>query len=362
VALLQYTGGTTGTPKAAMLTHASLLANARQTLAWFAHLEEGKETILVVLPFFHIYGITLCMNMGMLLATSNVLIAGGWVPSEVFEAIRRFRPTVFPGVPTLFVALINDERSKTYDLRSIKFCISGGAPLPLEVKRDFEALTGGSLFEGYGLSEASPLVTAQEHTGRGQPGSIGLPVPDTEIRLLDENRNPVPLGQDGELVVRGPQLMKGYWRRPEESAEALRDGWLHTGDIARMDEDGYFYIVDRKKDVIITGGENIYPREIEEVLFEHPKVKEAAVVGVAHPFGGEVAKAFIVLGEGETATKKDITQFVAERLAKHKVPRAVEFRSELPKSRVGKVLRRALADEERERQRARHKKGASQEL
>jgi long-chain acyl-CoA synthetase len=353
VALLQYTGGTTGLPKAAMLTHRSLLANAHQMRGWFPTLREGKETILAVLPFFHVYGVTLVMNAGLLLAARTVLIAGGWVPAEVFESIRRYRPTVFPGVPTLYVALVNDERSRKYDLSSIDICVSGGAPLPIEVRRDFEKITGGHLYEGYGLSEASPLTHAQPHDGSGKPGSIGLPMPDTVARIVDpETGACVPIGAEGELTVRGPQVMKGYWRRAEDTTEALRGGWLHTGDIARMDADGFFTIVDRKKDLIITGGENIYPREIEEVLFEHPAIKEVAVVGVPHPFGGEIAKAFVVLKLGEQATKKDITQFAAQRLAKHKVPRAVEFREELPKSAAQKVLRRVLAEEERARQAA----------
>jgi long-chain acyl-CoA synthetase len=351
VALLQYTGGTTGLPKAALLTHHSLLANARQMKDWFPQLRQGQETILAVLPFFHVYGVTLVMNAGLLLAARTVLIAGGWVPSEVFESIRRYRPTIFPGVPTLYVALCNDERSRKYDLRSIDICVSGGAPLPDEVRRDFEALTGGHLYEGYGLSEASPMSHAQPYDGTGKLGSIGMPVPDTEARIVDsETGRPVQVGVEGELCIRGPQIMAGYWQRPDDTDQVLRDGWLFTGDIARMDDDGYFTIVDRKKDLIITSGENVYPREIEEVLFEHPKIKEVAVVGVPHPYGGEIAKAFIVLRSGEQATKKDIIQFAAQRLSKHKVPRAVEFRTELPKSPAQKVLRRVLADEERSRQ------------
>jgi long-chain acyl-CoA synthetase len=349
VALLQYTGGTTGLPKAAMLTHGNLLANAAQMVAWFPQLTPGEETILAVLPFFHVYGVTLVMNAGLLLGANTVLIARP-VTSDIFEAIRRHRPTIFPGVPTLYVALMNDERHKDYDLSSIQTCVCGGAPLPLEVKRDFEAITGGHLYEGYGLSEASPLTHAQPYDGRSRVGSMGLPVADTQARIVDDDDNPVPVGYEGELVVRGPQVMKGYWRREEETAETLRGGWLHTGDIARMDEDGWFSIVDRKKDLIITGGENIYPREIEEVLYEHPKVKEVAVVGVPHPFGGEIAKAFIVLKPGEEATKKDIIQFAGMRLSKQKVPRAVEFRAELPKSAAQKILRRVLAEEESSRQ------------
>lgn len=348
-ALLQFTGGTTGLPKAATLTHASLLSNARQMTAWFPTLRTGEDTLLAVLPFFHVYGVTLVMNAGLLLAARTVLIPRP-VTADILEAIKRYRPTVFPGVPTLYVALIHDERHKHYDLSSIDICVSGGAPLPLEVKREFERITGGHLYEGYGLSEASPCTHAQPHDGRTRPGSMGLPLADTEVRIVDEAWDPVPVGSEGELTVRGPQVMKGYWGRPEETADVLRDGWLRTGDIARMDEDGWFYIVDRKKDLIITGGENIYPREVEEVLFEHPAVMEAAVVGVPHPFGGEIAKAFIVLKPGESATKRDITQFAAQRLSKYKVPRAVEFRDQLPKSAAQKVLRRVLAEEEAARQ------------
>jgi len=349
IALLQYTGGTTGLPKAAMLTHRSLLANARQMKGWFPHLRDGKETILAVLPFFHVYGVTLAMNAGLLLAATTILIPRPII-SDILETIARYRPTIFPGVPTLFVAVVHDSRTRNFDLSSIDVCVSGGAPLPTELKREFERITGGHLYEGYGLSEASPLTHAHPYNETAPVGSMGLPVSDTAARILDDEGRCAPVGSTGELVVRGPQVMAGYWRRPEETAEVLNDGWLRTGDIARMDEDGWFYLVDRKKDLIITGGENIYPREVEEVLFEHPAVKEAAVVGVSHPFGGEIAKAFVVLKPGMSATKKDITQFAAERLAKHKVPRAVEFRDELPKSPAQKVLRRVLADEERERQ------------
>lgn len=349
VAVLQYTGGTTGIPKAAMLTHANLLANARQMREWFPQLRDGKETILAVLPLFHVYGMTLVLNAALILAARTVLIPN-WTPSLVFEAIRTYRPTVFPGVPTLYVAFVNDERSKIYDVSSIEYCVCGGAPLPIEVKREFELLTGGRLFEGYGLSEASPLVSAQPYTGAGEAGSVGLPVADTDISIVSaETGEPVPLGQAGELLVRGPQIMAGYWHRQDETADVLEQGWLRTGDIARMDGEGLLFIVDRSKDLIITGGENVYPREIEEVLFEHPKIKEAAVVGVPHPFGGEVAKAFIVARPGEDLTKNEVLSFARERLARHKVPRAVEFRTELPKSSSGKVLRRVLSDEEKER-------------
>ncbi|GAC1462259.1 MAG: long-chain-fatty-acid--CoA ligase LcfA [Chloroflexota bacterium] len=353
IALLQYTGGTTGTPKAAMLTHANLLTNARQGVSLFPTLQEGEETLMGVLPFFHIYAITLVMNCALLIAARTILFPRGLEMAEIFEAIRKYRPTVFPGVPTIYVSIINDKRSQTVDMSSIEICASGGSPLPLEVKQDFERMTHGHLYEAYGLSEASPITHAQPHDESGKLGSIGLPVPDTEARIVDaETGDPVPVGETGELVVRGPQVMRGYWNLPDDTAAVLRDGWLHTGDIAHMDADGFFFIVDRKKDLIITAGENIYPREIEEALFEHPKVKEVAVVGVPHRHGGEVAKAFVVLKPGEEVTKPELSRFLSERLAKHKVPRSFEFRDSLPTSAAGKVLRRVLAEEEKQRQAA----------
>jgi long-chain acyl-CoA synthetase len=345
LAALLYTGGTTGFPKAAMLTHRNLVANALQMRHWFPDLQEEKETILAILPFFHAYGLTLALNAGLMLAARLILIPR-IVLQDIFEAIERFRPTALPAVPAIFIALVNSERTTHYDLRSIRICVSGGAPLPVEIKQQFEALTGGHLYEGYGLTEASPLTHAQPYDQSAPAGSIGLPVPDTDAQIVDEGGNPLPVGAVGELIVRGPQVMAGYWNRPDETAAVLRGGWLYTGDIARMDEQGYFFIVDRKKDVIITGGENIYPREIEEVLYQHPKVKECAVAGVPHEYGGEIAKAFIVLKEGERATKAEITRWLSERLAKYKVPRAIEFRSELPKSATGKILRRELVAEE----------------
>lgn len=350
VALLQYTGGTTGAPKAAMLTHANLLANARQGQALFPTLKVCEETIIGLLPFSHIYAVTLILNFGLLLAARTILIPRLDM-GQIFESIRRYQATIFPGVPTLYVRLINDDRAQRYDMSSIEVCLSGGAPLPIEVKRGFERATGGHLYEAYGLSEASPLTHVQPHDESGKLGSIGLPVQDTEARIVNpETGEPVPVGDEGELVVRGHQIMRGYWKRPEDTANALRDGWLYTGDIARMDSDGYFFIVDRIKDLIITGGENIYPREIEEVLFEHPGVEEAAVVGVPHPYGGEIAKAFIVPKQGVDLSKQELTRFASERLSKHKVPRAFEFRDTLPKSTAGKVLRRVLKDEETTRQ------------
>ncbi|MFS8570075.1 MAG: long-chain fatty acid--CoA ligase [Thermaerobacter sp.] len=346
LALIQYTGGTTGTPKGAMLTHRNLVCNTLQAVAWFPGLERGRERILAVLPFFHVYGMTVCMNFAMATAATLLLLPRFDLDS-VLKTINRYRPTLFPGAPTMYVAINNHPHVQRHDLRSIRACISGAAPLPVEVRERFEALTGGQLVEGYGLTEASPVTHCNPFWGEVRAGSIGLPFPDTDCRIVDpETGEDVPLGQPGELLIRGPQVMKGYWNRPEENARALRDGWLYTGDVARMDEDGYFYIVDRLKEIIIAGGFNIYPREVEEVLYEHPAVKEAAVIGVPDPYRGETVKAFVVLKPGARATADDIIAFCREHLARYKVPTHVEFRDDLPKSLVGKVLRRVLAEEE----------------
>ncbi len=349
-AVILYTTGTTGRPKGALLSHANLIANASQMRQWFPQLKDGRETILAVLPFFHAYGLTLVMNAGLLLAARSVLIPRP-ILGDIFEAIKKYRPTALPGVPTLFTAIADSDRVAHYDLRSVRICVSGGAPLPVEVKQRFEALTGGHLYEGYGLTEAGPLTHAQPYDQSAPAGSIGLPVADTEAMLVDGDERPVRPGERGELLVRGPQVMLGYWREPKETADILRDGWLHTGDIATMDGEGFFFIVDRKKDLIITGGENIAPREIEEALYRFPKVHEAVVAGIPHQFGGEIAKAYVVLKQGETATPREIKRWLGTQLAHYKVPREVEFRTELPKSPMGKLLRRPLIDEERSRSR-----------
>jgi long-chain acyl-CoA synthetase len=346
LAVLLYTTGTTGTPKAAMLSHGNLIANAYQIRFWFPEFEVGKETILAVLPFFHAYGLTLVMNAGLALAARSILIPR-LVMKDIFEAVQAFRPTALPGVPALFVAIVNSDRVQNYDLRSIRVCVSGGAPLPVEVAERFHTITGGYLYEGYGLTEASPLTHAQPSDQSAPAGSIGIPVADTEAMLVDDSGHPVAEGEPGELIVRGPQIMQGYWAEPEETAQVLRDGWLYTGDIARMDSHGFFYIVDRKKDLIITGGENIAPREIEEAIYRHPKVAEAAVAGIPHEMGGEIAKAFIVLRPGEQLTESEMKRWLGEHLARFKVPREIEFRAELPKSPMGKILRRPLVEEER---------------
>lgn len=345
VALLQYTGGTTGLPKGAMLTHKNLVANALQSRSWFLQAEEGGERVLAVLPFFHVYGMTVAMNLAIALASAMILLPRFQI-DEVLKSINKYQPTMFPGAPTIYVAFNSHPHIRRYEVGSIKECISGSAPLPVEVKRRFEELTGGRLVEGYGLSEASPVTHSNPLDGRDIPGSIGLPFPDTEAKIVDPaTGEALGVGQVGELLVRGPQVMKGYWNNPEETAQTLKDGWLHTGDIAKMDEQGYFYIVDREKDMIIASGYNVYPREVEEIIYQHPQVAEAAVIGVPDPYRGETVKAFIVPRAGEELDEEEIIGFCRERLAAYKVPRLIEFRDSLPKSAVGKVLKRELRDE-----------------
>ena len=353
LALLQYTGGTTGVSKGAMLTHRNLVTNTVQSVAWMTPDARGSEPDIVLgaLPYFHVYGMTVAMNLAVYLGGMQILLPR-FVVHDVLEAIRKYRPTLFPGAPTMYVALINSPETQKYDLSSIRACLSGSAPLPVEVQNKFEALTGGKLVEGYGLTEASPVTHCNPLYGHRKYGKIGVPFPDTEARVVDLETGTEVLGpnQPGELCIRGPQVMKGYWNRPEETAQTLRDGWLYTGDIATVDDEGYFAIVDRKKEMIIASGYNIYPREIEEVLYGHPKVKEAAVVGVPDPYRGETVKAFIVPKDGVNLTADEILSYCKEKLAVYKVPKLVEFRKELPKSMVGKVLRRVLRDEELSRQ------------
>ena len=347
-AILQYTGGTTGTPKGAILTHRNLVANAVQNRDWLTGHKEGEERVLAVIPFFHVYGMTTAMNLAVLIGARLILLPK-FHAREVLEFINKYRPTIFPGIQAMYLAIENYPRVQNYDLTSIKAAICGAGPLMHEVQERFEHLTKARIVEGYGLSEASPVTHCNPIFGTRKMGSIGLPFPDTEAKIVDieTGKKEMPVGETGELVLKGPQVMKGYWNNPDETARALRGGWLHTGDIAKMDDDGFFYIVDRIKDMIKTVGENVYPREIEEVLFMHPKVKEAVVVGIPHEeFLGEKIKAYIVLKEGESATAEEIIQFCSDQLSKFKVPKEVEFRSQLPKTLVGKVLRRILRDEE----------------
>ncbi len=347
-AILMYTGGTTGLSKAAQLTHRNVQANTIQVRTWFPSLVEGGEVVLTSLPLFHCYAMITCMNLGVLLAGGMILIPNPRVLPHILKSINKHRPTLYPGVPALYVSLINHPDINKYDVSSIKACISGAAPLPVEVQQKFQTLTGGRLVEGYGLSEATPVTHANPIYGENRIGTIGLPFPSTEAKVMNETgTQELPVGEVGELVIRGPQVMKGYWQMPTETANVLRDGWLYTGDMARMDADGYFQIVDRKKDMILgAGGFNVYPREVEEVLYQHPKVQECAVAGVPVKEKGERVKAFIVLKAGETSTEEEMTEFCRENMARYKVPKFIEFRDELPKTMVGKVLRRVLVEEE----------------
>lgn len=350
LALLQYTGGTTGSPKGVMLTHKNLVSNASMCNAWLYKCKPGEETVLGILPFFHVYGMTTVMILSVMQAQKMILLPK-FEPETTLKTIQKQRPTLFPGAPTIYIGLLNHPELNKYDLSSIDSCISGSAPLPVEVQQKFEEVTGGKLVEGYGLTESSPVTHSNFLWDRQRvKGSIGVPWPDTDAAILSfETGERLPTGEIGEIAVKGPQVMKGYWNRPEETAETIKDGWLLTGDLGYMDEQGYFYVVDRKKDMIIAGGFNIYPREIEEVLYEHPDVLEAVAAGIPDPYRGETVKAYVVLKEESDVSEEELNAFARRHLAAYKVPRIYEFRSELPKTAVGKILRRALVDEEMEK-------------
>ena len=357
VALLQYTGGTTGLPRAAMLTHRNITSNVIQLSHWLTDLEYGKDKIMGAIPFFHVYGMTVSMGLGIYAGCEIVVVPDPRNIEHVMEVIHRERCTIFPGVPAMYIGIINHPKATQYNLRSIKACVSGAAPLPMEVQEKFERITGGRLVEGYGLTEASPVTHANPILGKRKEGSIGIPFPDVEsaiVALDPDEEGLFPLmgiGEEGEMVVKGPQVMKGYWNMPDDTSASIdKEGWLHTGDIARMDDEGYFYIVDRKKDLIIASGYNIVPREVEEVLFTHPKVQEAVVAGIPDMKRGETVKAYIVLKEGQNATVEEIIHHCKKNLAPYKVPKLMEFRRDLPKSQVGKFLRRVLVEEEKQRQ------------
>ena len=345
LAVLQYTGGTTGLSRGAMLTHRNLLANAMQTRYWVPQVRDGAESAICVAPFFHAYGLTVGMNLS-ILAGATMILLPRFKAKDVLEAIYRYRPSLFPGIPTMYVAIMNEAGKHTDYLKSIKYCISGASPLSAKVQADFEMITGGKLVEGYGLSEAAPVTHCNPLTDESRSGSIGLPLPGVEAAILNqETGEPISVGETGELVIKGPNVMQGYWNCPTDTRAIFRNGWLRTGDIARMDEDGYFYIVERIKDMIITGGFNVYPREVEEVLHHHPAVAEVAVAGLPDAYRGEAVSAFIVLKAGfepTEKTKNDIIAFCKERLAGYKVPRRIEFRTSLPRSTIGKILRREL--------------------
>ncbi|GMV32746.1 MAG: long-chain fatty acid--CoA ligase [Chloroflexi bacterium CFX1] len=356
-ALFQYSGGTTGVPKGAVAMHRNIVANTLQIKSWMTGLDEGKEVVLMGIPLFHVYGMVAGMNFAMAGGASMVMIPNARDFKDVLENISKYKATIFPGVPLLYNALNNhpDVKAGKYDLSSIKACISGSAALMRETKEEFERLTGGKVFEGFGMSEAPTAVSCNPLNGVNKTGSIGMPLPDVDMKIinLDDGETEMPLGEIGEIVVHGPQVMKGYHNMPTETANTLRtlkDGrtWLFTGDIARMDEDGYFYIVDRKKELIKPGGFQVWPREVEEAIMDHPKVLEVGVGGIPDPKSGETVKAWVVIKPGETLTEEELKEFCKERLAPYKVPRYIEFRSELPKTTVGKILRRELVRQHKE--------------
>lgn len=347
VAVLQYTGGTTGTPKGAMLTHANLTANTAQIMAWGVNLKPGEEIVLGALPLFHVFAMTVVMNMAMAIAAKMILMPR-FKLVDALKLIDREKPTLMPAVPTIFTAMLNYPEFKSYDVSSLRFCLSGGAPLPLEIKLKFEAVSGSKVVEGYGLSEASPVLTCNPIEGEPVAGSIGPPLPGTIISLrdIDDPTKEVPQGERGELCAKGPQIMKGYWKRPEDTKKQFVDGFLRTGDVAIMDEHGYFSIVDRIKDLIICSGYNVYPRRIEEAIYEHPAIEEVTVIGIPDAYRGEAPKAFIKLKSGMTATAADILNHLAPKISKIEMPAEIEFRDSLPKTMIGKLSKKELAAEE----------------
>jgi long-chain acyl-CoA synthetase len=352
LASLQYTGGTTGISKGVMLTHKNLSVNVQQLKAWTFDAEEGKERLIGIFPFFHSAGFTAVMNQSIYRGFTNILVPRP-EPDGILEITKKCRPTFFPCVPTVYVGLLNHPKFAGFDFSFIKGCVSGAAPLALETIRAWEKAVGTTIVEVYGLTETSPLSHANPWRGKTKVGSVGVPIPDTDCRIVDVDPGTKDLGvgEPGEILLKGPQLTQGYYKKPEETANAIRDGWFYTGDIGYMDDEGYLYIVDRKKDMIIAGGFNIYPREIDEILYAHPKIQEACAVGLPDPYRGETVKAFIVTKPGESLTAEEVMAYCKEKLAPYKVPKIVEFMSELPKSAIGKVLRRRLREMEMEKTR-----------
>lgn len=351
MAMYQYTGGTTGVSKGVILTHENLSKQVQQIAAWLPSLKRGAEIMLGALPYFHVFGLSVSMNFSIYAAWAQVLVPRPQ-PEPLLEAIRKFKPTFAPLVPTMYIGMLNHPDIKKTDMSCIKGAFSGSAPLPVEVIHEFEKITGAVIIEGFGLTETSPVTHVNPFAGgMRKVGSIGIPVSDTLARIVDleTGLKDVPVGERGELIIKGPQVMKGYKDMTMETAYTLRDGWCYTGDIATMDEDGYFYIVDRKKDMIISGGFNVYPRDIDEVFYEHPKIQEACSIGVPDPKRGESVKLFVVLKEGESTTKEELIEFAKTKLAVYKLPTEIEFRKELPKTNVGKILRKQLKAEEMEK-------------
>lgn len=353
IAVLQYTGGTTGKPKGAMLTHYNLYVNVHQVGVWAPELVDGHERVFGVLPFFHVFAMTVVMNFAVYKG-AEIVIMPRFVLDDALKLLHKTRPTVMPGVPTLYTAMLNHPKLKSYDLSSLKFCLSGGAPLPLEIKKKFESLTGCKLVEGYGLSETSPVATCNPIEGQVKDGKIGMPVPATVVSLrdLEDATKEVPQGERGEICIKGPQVMAGYWKRPDATREQFVGDFLRTGDVAIMDEDGWFEIVDRTKDLIICSGYNVYPRNVEEAIYKHPAVEEVTVIGIPDQYRGEAPKAFIKLKSGRSADSDEILTFLKEKLSKIELPSEIEFRDELPKTMIGKLSKKELKAEEAEKRKA----------
>ena len=356
VAVLQYTGGTTGTPKGAMLTHANVNTNCQQGAAWATNLVGGKERVLAALPFFHVFAMTAVMNFAVANG-AEIVIMPRFVLDDAMKLIDKNKPTVMPGVPTMFIAMLNHPKLASFDLSSLKFCLSGGAPLPVDVKQKFEKLTGCKLVEGYGLSEASPSVTCNPLDGPVKEGSIGQPLPGTIVSLRDlaDPTKEAPQGEKGEICIKGPQVMKGYWKKPEETANQFAGDYLRTGDVGIMDEEGFIFIVDRIKDLIICSGYNVYPRRIEEAIYEQPAVEEVTVIGINDGYRGEAPKAFIKLRAGAKATEDDIRKHLEPKISKIEMPAEIEFRDALPKTMIGKLSKKELKAEEEQRRKAKAK-------
>ncbi|HAE50967.1 MAG: dicarboxylate--CoA ligase PimA [Tistrella sp.] len=356
VAVLQYTGGTTGLPKGAMLTHANLHANARQLEAWFPDARPGQERTMVVLPLFHVFAMTVCMNYSVLAGACMIMLPR-FELDQVLETLAKKKPSLFPGVPTMYTAIAHHPKIREFDLSSINYCLSGGAPLPLEVKQTFEKLTGCTLVEGYGLTETSPVTHCNPFNGISKEGSIGLPMPGTTIEIVDleDGETVLPQGSRGEICIRGPQVMAGYWNKPEETAKTMAGGRLHTGDVGYLDEDGYAFIVDRIKDLIIAGGYNVYPRMVEEAVYLHDLVEECTVIGIPDEYRGQTVKAFVKLKAGAHLTAAELTAFLKERLSPIEMPKQIEFRDALPKTLIGKLSKKELVQEEKEKYEARRK-------
>jgi long-chain acyl-CoA synthetase len=353
IALFQYTGGVTGVSKSVVATHRNVVANTLQIKAWSTEvgIVSGKDAVMGAMPLYNEYGMVMVMHFCIMEGLCMILLPR-FVAQRVLKAINKYSPVCFPGVSTMYAAINSFPRIKKYNVKSVKACISGGGPLPVEVQQKFEQLTHGKLIEAYSLNEAPVVLICNPIMGQRKVGSIGVPLPDVEAKIVDLNKGEteMAIGEIGELAVKGPQVMKGYWKQPEETSIVLRNGWLYTGDIARMDSDGFFFIVDRKKELIIANGQNVYPREVEEVLYEYEKIKEAACYGVPDKQQGELVKIVVVLKEGQTATPEEITEYLKTKLAEYKIPKKIEFRKKLPRSPDGKVLRRVLAEEEKQSQ------------